>query len=314
MINAADAAVTQLEQVVARGNFAAIPGAYDQAHTVVLTAASAVQTYHEALCDGGENCVKGLKGIKEASKLILNVTAEFVTFGKPQFKAPMAAALGSYEELLDQIEAAQTSKSFDVRRAAVIVLAAGAREGFLAQLMNDGQVKRLFANKYSAKFAKTLGMHCGTSGAAKIIDKMFRSAIEEGVKAALGDVIKQSTGGKKLTFEQAAHQALEKAIEAAGISAILGKYDKLLDGINDNVLRGIASGAIKGLKVASPKAARELKVLVEETAGAVAGKFLDQFADDPAKLRTMDDAVVKKVLSDPAFKAAALKLIGQKTK
>ena len=312
LLKSADTAVTQLDQVVARGTFAAIPGAYDQAHAAVHKAASAIQDYHEAISDGGEDCVAALKLIRDASKFILEITADFATLGKPQLKAPMAAALGSYDELLTQIEAAQTSKTFDIRGAAVIVLAAGARDGFLKQLMSDGQVGRIFTEKAGATVAKALAKHCGANAATKILDRMFKSALEEGVKTALSDIIKRYSGGKALTLKEAAHHAIEDAAKKAGIAAFLGRFDKQLEDINDAVLRKVGSGAIKGLKVASPKAARELKILVEDTVGKLAVKFLDQNAANPAKLSAMDDAVAKSVLDDPAFKAALAKLAAQK--
>lgn len=306
--------LTKLEQVVARGNYAGIPDAYDQAHAAVHKAASAMQAYHEALSDGGENCVKTLKAIQEASKLILDVTADLVTLGKPQLKAPMAAMLGSYEELLTQIEDAGTSKTFDVRRSAIVVLAAGARAGFLKELMGNGKIGKIFIEKAGSKLFKAITKHVGAAAATKVLEKMFKSAVEEGVKAALEDLIKQYSDGKKMTFKEAADHAIEEAVKKAGIGAVLGRFDKLLEDANDAVLRHIANGAIKGVKIDNPKVARELKLLVEDAVGKLATKFLEANAAAPSKLASMDEAVAKTVLEDTAFKAAASKLAGQKAK
>lgn len=314
VIKAADASVTRLQQVVDRGDFAAIQDAYDQAGTLVRRAVAAVQHYHEAISEGGEDCVKTLRAIQEASKLMLDLMAGFATFGKPQLKAPMAAALGSYEELLTQIEAAQTSRNFDVRRSATIVLAAGARKALLEQLMGDGRVGKILVEKTGAGFARSLGRYCGNAGAVRILQKMFKSALEDGVKTALGDLMEQCTDGKRMTFEKAVHHAFEEAAKKAGLAAILGGFDKQLEAINDTVLRKIGNGTIKGLKVDNPKAVRELKALVEETAGKLAGKFLEQDAGHPAKFAAMNEAVAKQVLDDAAFKAAAAKLAGQKAR
>jgi len=313
-LSRADGALTKLEQAVSGGNLAATPNLHHDAFKLLSEVGTLMDRYTKSMCTTATGFVAALEFTRDAAADIVEVTLQLAMIGKPGGSAAAAGMAGSYKELLNQIEQAQGSDKFSATTSVVIVITAGAREAMLKHFMNDGkfgkEVVGLMAHQVGQKLIKRFGQ----KEAFDLIEEMCSKGLEEAVVSSLRELVKNYTTGQKVTLEQAAQTVATDVIKKVGISRTLVQIEEELDKVAGVVLKKIASGAIKGVKIEGDAAEQELKKVVELAAEKVTERVIKSCASNLGKLATLSEEVAKQLLNDNNFKASVTKLAAKSKK
>lgn len=305
-------ALAKLEQVVGAGNLAAIPNLHHDVFKLIAEIGTLMDRYTKSMSSTATAFVTSLEFTRDAAADIVEVTLQLAMVGKPGGAAAAAGMAGSYKELLNQIEQAQGSDKFSAVTATAIVITAGAREAMLKHFMSDGKFAKDVVDLMGHKVAQKLIKRFGATKAADLIEDMCGKGFEEAVVSSLRELIKNYTTGQKVTVEQAAATVATDVLKKIGLSHALSEIDEELGKVADVVLKKIASGAIKGVKIEGTAAENEVKKVVEAAAEKVAGKIIESIGSNLGKLATLAEEVAKQLLSDSGFKASITKLAAKK--
>jgi hypothetical protein len=305
-------ALAKLEQAVSAGNLAAIPNLHHDASKLIGEVGTLMDRYTKSMSSTATTFVSALEFTRDAAADIVEVTLQLAMVGKLGGAAAAAGMAGSYKELLNQIEQAQGSDKFSAVTATAIVITAGAREAMLKHFMGDGKFAKNVVDLMAHKVAQKMIKRFGATKAVDLIEDMCGKGFEEAVVSSLRELIKNYTTGQKVTIEQAATTVATDVLKKIGLSHALIEIDEELDKVAGVVLKKIASGAIKGVKIEGTAAENEVRKVVEAAAEKVAGKVIESCGSNLGKLATLSEEVAKQLLNDGGFKASVTKLAAKK--
>jgi hypothetical protein len=311
-INAADADLARMAGAIGAHKLAEVVAAFNKALVTVKIAAEGVQQYHEAICGGAQSCVTGLTAVQNGSVLIVEVGTAIATMGASvEVQAGVAAGVGSYKEILAQIDKSSNAAGAVPVLKVIAVLSAGARDGLIAHFMGPAQIGKQVTEYVGKKAGAFALKKLKSEVSEKLVEKIMAEGADEAIKTALADLINATgyTGMQKLSFEQAVQHVATQCLLKMHFANIFGSLNKQIDKMTDTVFEKLAKGAIKGIEPIKDEKSRKAAMgIVESTLAKLVPQLILQYAADPRKLEDLDGLVLAALGRDQAFAGQMKKL------
>jgi hypothetical protein len=315
LITGATSAVGKMKSTMAGGDAKKLQDAIDDGHKAVDDAVCAMSMYRDVFYAGSAQLVTELEQVRDGCKTTLSVLAIIATGGASiAVTAGVMGAVGSYDELLDQIDKASVKK-VDPLEAFGDVIKAGVIDATVGALTADGGVVDKFAEKIAAKVGATVLKTCGKKAAEEFVKTALKNMLKEDFGDLIETILKSfKPGAKKLTWDDFIKEMEKNAAKNAAFGLVMGGIDKQLEDVCKNWAKGLGDATFKGLgKVDVAKAVKAgADKCFEEAMKRLTESVLEDAADDKNKAKKVDEALIRAMEKDQKLNASLAKLVKDK--
>lgn len=316
VIKSAESAVAGMEKAVKGSDINAINDALRDDPKPIEAATKAMKEYRDQFYAGGDDLIKSLETLKDGCVDVLEVSAAVATGGSSMaVTAGVMAGVGAYKSMLGQIDKASTTPKFNLVDAFGNVLIDGAVAGTVGALLHNdgllGGVSGSISKKLGGTVLKKFGSDVAGKMASAMVEKAFKGGADKAAQKIVEDLVDSFKPGSKMTLEKATSDIAEEFMKGAVFGAACGAMTKDLEDLTDHSLKYFKPGAFKGLGKVDMKKAWDKggEQIVEVALKRIGAKLIPEAADDPKKMKEMDDTLVDAVASDSKVNAEMAALV-----
>ncbi len=306
----ADKEIQNLKTAAAAGNLDGIEKANEAAGKWTGNVSKLMDNYTKAMCASSTDLVAGAQFIRDSAKDGVDILSQIVLAKAPGGAAAAAAVSGGYNELLNQIEAAQAPDAPNIVVAASMVVNAAALDALVKKSMEEFKIAEKIYDKIKDPAKKILGKYLKDEEIKTFIEHIWKEQIKTAIESTLKEGLKVFRPGTKFTLEGALQNIFDDVLKKTTALQVFGKIPVQITKAQGLVLDSIKKGAIKGVKLEGKALEEQVKKLIENSIEKMLEKAI---AGTGAKIDNLANALHDEIIKDSKFKADVSKAAGKKT-